>query len=60
MQRLSETIKRGHIVCREFDRKRAFQALTRAFMENNAPQVEFWFQVHERAVKRLSECDAQK
>lgn len=59
MQRLSETIKRGHRVCREFDRNRAFQALIRAFMENNALQVEFWFQVHQRAVKRLSECDAQ-
>jgi hypothetical protein len=58
MQHLSETIRRGHRLCREFDRKRALQALTRAFIENNVTQVEIWFKVHQQAVKRLSECDA--
>lgn len=58
MQHLSETIKKANRLVQEFDRQRAFQALTRAFMENNASQVEFWFDVYYKATKRLSECDA--
>lgn len=58
MQHLSETIKKANRLVQEFDRKRAFDGLTRAFIANNARQVNFWFDVYYKATKRLSECDA--